>query len=487
MALKKGFNLMRRKKIAVLITLTATLNLFADLTLPTIFTDHMVLQRDQPVPVWGTAPPGSTITVMFADQQKTIATDSDGKWRTELAPMSANAKPQTLTILSSADQTIKIRDVLIGDVWLCSGQSNMAYKMRDEENGAAAIAAASNPLIRLYKTPPAFSKTPAPKINSAWTRCTPETLPDFSAVGYYFGKKMQKELHVPIGLLLSAWGGTRIEPWTPPGGFKGFDSLAAIRKTINDFPARFGADRKKRKQERQHPCVIYNAMIHAHIPFAIKGVIWYQGEANRKDGMLYVDKTAALLKGWRSLWGCDFPFYFVQIAPYQYGNDDAYILPAFWEAQASIVKKIPKTGMAVISDTATLDNIHPPDKRAPGIRLALLALDNTYGRHIVSTGPTFKKLGKPLLGGSTLKIIFSSSKGLTTRDGNPPDCFEIAGADGTFKPAQAEIKGNAVFVSSDEISKPVAVRFAWNKVATPNLINSAGLPCPAFRARLIDP
>lgn len=470
---------MKKLLIAILATLTIALNLSAELTLPTVLTDHMVLQRDQKVPIWGTAEPGSRITVEFAGQKKSTKADDNGKWRVDLDPMQANATPQTMTINSSKDDDIEISDILIGEVWLAGGQSNMQWNLKNSTDGDAAIAASENPLIRLYRTPTVFSQTPKDKIDAVWTPCNPETTPDFSAVAYYFGKKLQEELNVPIGLLQSCWGGSRIEPWTPPCGFEGFDSLADIREQIRNFPVGFGTDPKKAKQERQYPTAMYNAMIHAHIPFAIKGAIWYQGESNHREGMLYVDKTKALLKGWHTLWGYEFPYYFVQIAPFQYGNEDPTVLAEFWETQAAIVKEIPNTGMAVVSDATTLDNIHPPNKVVPGTRLALLALDNTYGKDIVSTGPTFKEMK---LLDNTIEIVFDSAEGLTTRDGKEPDNFEIVGEDGRFKPANAAIKGSSVILSSPDIENPVAMRFAWDKLATPNLMNAAGLPAPAFRA-----
>ncbi|MEA2069148.1 MAG: 9-O-acetylesterase, partial [Verrucomicrobiota bacterium] len=230
---------------------------------------------------------------------------------------------------------------------------------------------------------------------------------------------------------------------------------------------------------QQTPTKLYNGMLHAHIPFAIRGAIWYQGESNHREGMLYVDKTEAMLKGWRKLWGYDFPFYFVQIAPYQYGKEDPEVLAVFWEAEAEIVKTIPQTGMAVVSDYTTLNNIHPPNKEIPGTRLALLAEANDYGMDVVATGPVFQTLEKQ---GHVLKVVFDSAKGLATRDGKSPDWFEVAGKDGAFKKAEAEIIGTSVIVQSSEVAEPLAVRFAWHKLATPNLVNGAGLPAAAFRA-----
>lgn len=485
---------MKKMWLAAIAILATTVNLLAGLTLPTIFSDHMVLQQGQEAPVWGSATPGSQINVQFAGQEKKASADAEGKWRVKLDPMQASADPRTLTITSSQDGKVEIKDVLIGEVWLCAGQSNMEMPMKGFEkplvNGPRDIAAATIPTLRLYRTPRAAAAVPKARIDAEWTVCTPETVKDFSAVAFYFGQKLQEDLDVPVGLWQSAWGGTRIEPWIPPCGYEGIDSLAKFRDQIKKISPDLGKNPKKIRRDRQIPTAIFNGMLQPNVPFAIKGVIWYQGESNyvqdaraHNPMMLYVDKSKALLKGWRSLWGYDFPFYFVQIAPFKYyGDNDATFLPQFWEAQAEIVKEIPKTGMAVVSDATTLNDIHPTNKEVPGKRLALLALDNTYGKDLVSTGPTFKKIKKPLFGGNTLKVVFKSAAGLTTRDGKAPDWFEIAGEDGIWKAANAVIKGDSVILSSPDVQNPVAVRFAWSNLATPNLVNGAGLPTPAFRA-----
>ncbi|MGB0776363.1 MAG: sialate O-acetylesterase, partial [Akkermansiaceae bacterium] len=230
---------------------------------------------------------------------------------------------------------------------------------------------------------------------------------------------------------------------------------------------------------QQAPTKLYNGMIHAHIPFAIKGAIWYQGESNYREGSIYTDKTRALVQGWRKLWGYDFPYYFVQIAPFKYGNDAPEKLAVFWEAQANIVKEIPKTGMVVISDVTTLNNIHPPNKVVPGTRLALHALAKDYGKKVTCTGPVFKKMEKR---GNMMRIEFSEADGLTTRDGKAPDWFELAGADGKFHKAHAKINGKSVILVSPAVKKPLAMRFAWHKLATPNLTNKSGIPAQTFRA-----
>lgn len=459
------------KRFILFIAILSTGCLAAALSLPTIFSDHMVLQRDRAVPVWGKANPGDRIKVEFAGQTQAATAAADGNWRVDLMPLAASAEPRKL-VVSSGDIQIAFEDVLVGEVWLCSGQSNMQWPMNKTENATDAIAAAKHPQIRLYDTPRVPATAPKEKIDAQWKVCTPETVAGFSGTAYYFGRKLQQDLNVPVGLLLSAWGGTRIEPWTPPCGFEGIDTLKEIHRQsqkLTEIP----------KIDQKAPSSLFNGMIHAHVPYAIRGAIWYQGEANHKEGMIYVDKTRALLNGWRKLWGYDFPFYFVQIAPHGYGTENPEILPVFWEAESEIVKTIPKTGMAVIHDYATTNNIHPPNKEIPGTRLALLAEANDYGMKVVSTGPAFQALEKQ---GGKLKVIFSSAAGLTTRDGKAPDWFEVAGKEGGFKPAEAKIEGDSVIVQSSEAAEPVAVRFAWHKLAMPNLMNGAGLPAPAFRA-----
>ncbi|VGO18370.1 Ig-like domain-containing protein [Pontiella sulfatireligans] len=454
------------KKIKNIIMISVALLLFApcgfagSLTLPTTFADHMVLQRDQAVPVWGTASSEAEVTVEFSGQIKTTIAEYDGRWRVDLDALSASATAQTL-IVSSGGQTTVITDVLVGEVWLCSGQSNMDWNLR--ETGG------DYPLIRIYNAPHVYSATPQETIAATWDVCTPVTAEDCSAVAYYFAVKLQEELGVPIGLLRSALGGTKIEPWTPPEGFYNMDSLTDIVAEMNNLTDENATE--------QSPSALYNGMIHAHVPYAMRGAIWYQGESNRGDGMLYRDKTEALLNGWRERWGEAFPYYFVQLA--SYGAVATNVLPEFWEAQSAIVATIPNTGMAVITDASDLDRIHPADKLTPGTRLALLALDNTYGQDIVSTGPVFQTLEST---NGTLEVYFDSAVGLTTRDALAPDWFEIAGSDDVFSSAVAGIVDEHVVLSSPSVPAPVSVRFAWSSIAMPNLVNGAGLVASAFRA-----
>ena len=509
-----------RSLFVVLLMLLFSFSCYAvELSVPTIFTDNVILQREKPVPVWGKAAVGATVKVEFGRQQKIGVANEEGSWRVELAALQASSKPQSL-LISSGNEEIKIDNVLVGEVWFCSGQSNMELALRDCENAKEAMASANNPDIRLYYTPRVHSGKPLDRIDSKWEVCTPDSIERFSGVAYFFGRKLNKDLDVPVGLLLSSWGGTRIDPWIPPCGFSGIEAVAhldtIVQNSLPDNPVykdklnqyledldKWMAVSKQAVENEEYisappvfpselilgdnnydPTRLYNGMIHAHVPFPVRGAIWYQGEANHHDGMEYVDKTRALLNGWYKVWGYEFPFYFVQITPYQYGNEDPEILARFWEVQSQIVKDIPNTGMAVVSDYTTINNIHPPNKLIPGERLALLAEANTYGMDVICTGPVFREIK---LDGDVVRVYFDNAEGLTTNNGKAPDWFEVAGIDREFEKAETCIDGSTVVVKSAEVPEPKVVRFAWHKLATPNLVNVAGIPAAAFRAGKFPP
>jgi hypothetical protein len=446
--------------------------------LPSIFSDHMVLQRERPVPVWGSAEAGSNVTVEFAGQVKTATADDDGKWRVDLDPMPASSKPQILTVSCNRQSEIinrKFSDVLVGEVWYCSGQSNMDFPIKKTENAAAVMAAADYPLIRLLNTPRQIAGEPTDILSAQWEVCSPETVGSCSGVAYYFGLKIFQDLNVPVGLFKSAWGGTRIEPWIPACGYATEESLAkhyqiALNASEMDLTA---------KGAIKIPSVLHNGMVAGHIPYAIRGVIWYQGESNRFDRENYIAKTRALLNGWYELWGYEFPFLFVQIAPFEYWHNKPKNLPGFWEIQTEISRTVSNTWMTVVNDAATLDDIHPPNKEVPGSRLALLAEANVYGMDVDCFGPVFQSLEK---NDDRLTVQFDYSEGLTTRDGEAPDWFEIAGTNGVFCSATAAISNGAVVLYAADVADPVSIRFAWDELAMPNLMNGAGLPTSAFRA-----
>lgn len=482
------------RQFSQLLTLTAGLAAFsarADVKLPAIFGDHMVLQRDQKVPVWGWADEDELVIVQFRDQ--VVQTRAKGgKWRVDLAPMKASSAGKDFLVLGK--NRAELKDVVVGEVWFCSGQSNMEMTIGSSKNAKDEIAAANNPRIRHFKVPHVTSTKPETEVKTTggWQLTSPEVAGSFTAVGYFFAREIQKDLDVPIGLIGCNWGGTRIEPWTPPVGFQQVPALKSISTNLVNFPQKTAAKSKDGKPvigadgkpvmtiNQQSALAIYNAMVHPLIPYAIRGALWYQGESNNGEGMLYFEKKKALIGGWRTLWGQGaFPFLFVQLAPYNYGPARAEALPGIWEAQTATLS-IPNTGMAVTTDISTLSNIHPPDKQEVGRRLALWALAKTYGKPVKShASPLYDSLK---IEGGKARIAFKNAEGgLKSRDGQPLNWFTIAGADKQFVAAQAEISGNSVVVSAPGVAKPVAVRFGWNQLAEPNLANAAGLPASPFR------
>lgn len=502
------------------LTLLAFLSVFssasAAVKLPSIFTDHMVLQRDKAVPVWGKAAPGEEVVVEFAGQKKTTTADAAGKWQVKLDPLSANAEPQVLKA-----GNVAVQDVLVGEVWLASGQSNMEWEMQMKEDSKADIPNTTHPNLRLIEVPKTTALTPQDDVPTAWTRSSPETAASFSAIGYYFGLKLHEELKVPVGIVLSAWGGTRIEPWTSQEGFEAVPELkdfaASNRATLpgsDDYRAanekHLSAVEKWAQAAREAlakkqavpalpaqpqalvagagtPTALYNAMIHPLVPFAIRGAIWYQGESNHGEGFVYTDKTKALLASWRSVFQQpELPFYFVQIAPFQYGTEDVEILPQFWQAQRECLK-IPNTGMAVITDIGEVPDIHPAKKKEVARRLSLWALAKTYGHsEIDPNGPLYASYS---IKGTAIRVKFDHAKsGLVSRDGKPLSHFELAGRDGLFHPAEAKIDGESVLITSTKVPEPRRARFGWSKLAIHNLVDKDGLPATAFHTHWpIDP
>ncbi len=489
---------------------------YSGVTLPRVIGSNMVLQRDMQAPIWGWAAPGEEVTVTLTAEAEdvesvsttTAVTDPDGNWQVKLPAMAAGG-PYTLRIKGS--NTLELTNVLFGEVWVCSGQSNMQWTVNISNNSEEEIAAAIYPKIRLFNIPQVPSGLPQQDVEADWYETTPETIPHFSAVAYYFGRKLYKNLDIPIGLINTSWGGTRIEPWTPPVGLAGVPALAAINKEVEDIQANYRAKlsdkvnaiedwiaetRKALETDAQlkpmpdntHPLMdhgrptsLYNGMVHPIVPYAIRGALWYQGESNLRDGMLYHEKMKALINGWREVWGQgDFPFYFVQLAPFNYGGRNAspFFLPQIWEAQTTTLV-LPNTGMAVTTDIGNLRDIHPRNKQDVGRRLALWALAKDYGREdVIYSGPLYKSMA---VEGNTIRLTFNHiGSGLTSRDEEPLTWFQIAGEDKEFVEAAAIIDGDTVVVSSETVENPVAVRFGWHQSAEPNFVNKEGLPASPF-------
>lgn len=460
------------KKVFIFIFATLSLTVIAEVKLPNLFRHHMVLQRNVNIPVWGWASPGEKIEVSINKAKRAITTKKDGRWMVKL-PAMAEGGPFQMKIKGSENQIV-IKDILIGEVWLCSGQSNMVFQVRRSSNADKAIAESKISDLRLFNVWKNCQSKPENQLNKGeWFISSPKRTPHFSAVAYFFGKEIHSKLKVPVGIITSAWSGTRIDTWIPKEGYKSSSTLKDIIKN---------KDSKQKKEENQ-PSVLFNGMINPLIPFPVRGIIWYQGEGNRGDGMLYADKMKALITSWRSLWhNKDMPFYFVQIAPFKYTWGKPETLPELWEAQNWVAKNIPHTAMAVINDLGDLKDIHPANKAPVGKRLADLALNKTYGmKAIACDSPTFKSLR---IMGNKAVVRFANAKGLKTRDGKAPDCFEICGKDGVYHSANATIKRDTVILRSPSVAKPVNVRFAWDMTAMPNLVNAAGMPVGAFRVKL---
>ncbi|MBA4387323.1 MAG: 9-O-acetylesterase [Verrucomicrobia bacterium] len=480
-----------------------------ELRLPRIFGDNMVLQRDAQVQVWGWAHPDAEITVKIAGQECRTKANGRGKWSLKLDAVKAGGPHEM--VVSAGNESVTFKNVLIGEVWVCSGQSNMQFTLGSAANSKEAIADAQYPQIRHITVSTVNSRIPLDDLvlSAPWTVCDPKTAGSFTAVGYFFGRELHKNLQVPVGLIHSSWGGTMIEPWTPPAGFASVSNFEAVAKDVvktevqcrKDVAAMLDridawslATRKAIAEGEPLPLApntsslyqgggasgIYNAMISPLLPFTIRGAIWYQGESNLGNGLLYRKRMEALIAGWRKVWGLgDFPFYFVQIAPYKYNAAQPQQLPLLWQAQTASLE-IPNTGMAVITDVGEANDIHPKKKQEVGTRLALWALAKTYAKdNVVYSGPLYKSMA---IEDGKIRISFNHvGGGLVARDGKPLDWFEIAGDDKKFSQARAEVDGETVVVSSEQVAKPVAVRFGWNNIAMPNLTNKEGLPASPFK------
>jgi sialate O-acetylesterase len=486
---------------SLLATLLLVPSLHAAVKLPLVFSDHMVLQRDAPVPVWGWADAGEEITVAFAGQTKKAKADAKGDWAVTLDPMPASGEPRELT---AGNQ--KCADVLVGEVWLASGQSNMELAVKDTLNPEAVAAAADFPRLRLFKTRASIAFTPKADVaGGPWTVCSPQTAASFSAVAYFFARELQQRLGVPVGVVVSCWGNTQAHAWMSR------ETLAALPETRNGQAAWLDEVRAvpdgETKFEEHHrewargsnnrpkdaPPVTqtfskkvqagaYNAMIAPLQRLRIRGVIWYQGESDAyKDPQAYRAIFPALVRSWRQAWGIgDFPFLYVQLANHLARLKEPGEGP--WaelrEAQTLALRE-PNTAMAVAVDLGGDGaNIHPKNKEDVGRRLALGARAVAYGEKIEHSGPLYESMK---IEGTAVRLRFTHAEGLAAKDNAPLTGFAIAGADKKFVWADAKVDGNCVVVSSAKVPAPVAVRYAWGDNPECNLINAAGLPASPFR------
>ncbi len=445
----------------------------AAVRLPNVIGDSMVLQQKTETPVWGWADAGEKVTVTIGDEKHEATADEAGNWRVKLAARDASKEPVEIKI-NGANNEITITDVLVGEVWICSGQSNMEWGVNGAANPQQEIAAADYPNIRLFNVPGHTKHgQPQPNTPGAWQACSPQTVAGFSAVGYYFGRELHKDLDVPIGLIGTNWGGTRIQPWTPPAGFEAVEEV-------------------KNQNGQGDSSHIYNAMVHGLAPFAVRGAIWYQGESNAGEGLRYEYLQKALVRGWRSVFqNDDLSFIWVQLANFQQPSND----PAGggWgpvrEGQRRALAE-PKTGMAVIIDIGEAGDIHPKNKQDVGKRLALWALGNDYGKNVVYSGPLYKN---HQITGNKVTIEFDHVGGglmIGKKQGLEPtqevkdgklNRFSLRDQDGKWHWAEASIEGNTVVVSSPEVKEPTAVRYGYeSNPVDANLYNKEGLPASPF-------
>jgi sialate O-acetylesterase len=461
-------------KILPVIILSAFFSgkLYSGIKLPSIFGDNMVLQQQSDVAVWGKAAPGASVTVKTSWNGKSWSAraDNNGYWKLKVSTPSAGG-PYTVTI--SDGKPVTLKNVMIGEVWICSGQSNMEMPMKGYRNqpitgSNECVATCSNDQIRLITVPRVTSLIPLDDFTGSWKLCEPENVIDFSATAYFFGLMLNKTLKVPVGLICTAWGGTRIEPWISEAGIKNFDWVKLPDKSQDP-----------KTYNQQTPTVLFNAMINPLAGYGIRGAIWYQGESNRNEPKQYQKLLPGLADNWRSVWGIgEFPFYYVQIAPFEYGPTG--INSAFLrEAQLKAVSEGKNMGMACIMDTGEIDNIHPANKKAAGDRLAYQALVKTYGKKgIACDGPVLKEMK---IEGSLIKLTFDNAPNGIMSIGKELHCFEVAGANKRFYPAKAFVTNEGITLFCPPVAAPVAVRYAFRDFIVGDLFNIEGIPTSSFR------
>jgi sialate O-acetylesterase len=496
------------RKFSMSLLLLAGIAAQAEVHLTPVITDHAVLQRDRPIHLWGDATAGEQISISFHDQKATATTNSEGLWEVWLRPESAGG-PYTLSLHGSSDLTRS--DLLVGDVWFASGQSNMEMPLAGFvnsaiiQNSAEEIAQANYPQMRLLRMENTASALPQSTINAVWQVCTPDTAKSFSAVGYFFARAIQQKEHVPIGVIDSSWGGTPINAWIS------MDGLSADASLMPAFAAQAHFAAKQAQSDRLHaaemradaeakakgqpapthpwrpysgswtPANLFNGMVSPFVPYAVKGFLWYQGESDSEPerANLYARTLPALIADWRAQWGLgNLPFLYVQIS--SFGAKP----PSDWGQVRDSERRtlaVTNTGMAVTLDVGLKDNVHPPDKQTVGARLALAGRAVAYGETgLVYSGPLYRQTTRQ---GSDVEVWFDDAEGLNAKGGDLKG-FELAGADGHFVDATAKIQGSTVVVSSPEVSDPQQVRYAWANFTDANLYNGAALPASTFMAKV---
>lgn len=494
------------KILLLLLVLSSKLSLSAQVKLPALVSDNMVLQQNAKVNLWGWASPNEKINIQlgWSNLPVNVTADAEGNWKTTVDTPKGGETAYNITI--EASNKITLKNILIGEVWLCSGQSNMFFPVGREEgtwktgvkNYEEEVKNAVFPNIRLFTVALNASAKPLEDVTGSWRICSPESIKTFSAVAYFFGRDLYQKLNVPIGLISTSWGGTKAEAWTAQNVLEEDVAFLPILQedaknekvyqekleayylalTNERIASAANAPKSQLKKPKKEPnktsYVLYNAMLHPLVNYTIKGAIWYQGESNSGKAYLYRSLFPTMVKSWREEWKQgEFPFYYVQITPHKGQNAEIR------EAQLMSLKTIPNSGMVVTTDVGDAQNIHPIDKQTVGYRLALIARAKTYGENkLVYSGPIFNhmKIKK-----QKAQLFFDYADSGLKKTGDTLKEFEIAGNDQVFYPAEAKIEGKTIIVTSPKVKEPAAVRFAWKAVPEPNLFNNENLPASPFR------
>ncbi len=502
--------------VSCLIVSCGATNAPAEVRLPAVISDNMALQRDQPIPIWGWADAGETVTVTLAGRSVSAKTTSDRRWQVTLPKLGAQSNPLEMMVRGSSGTSRVVKNVVVGEVWLATGPSNIHWAVRRCDNAKQEIATARHPKIRFFTVGRKAADGPQADCAGSWIECSPKTVGGVSGVGYFFARRLHKDLGVPVGMLQSFWGGSRIEAWTSreaieaepalkpildwwaehlakfePGkieaGYreklKRWQQAAASAKTKGKKPPKKPSPPEDPRTSRHRPACLYNGMIAPLIPYGMRGVISYQGLGNLFWAQYSHVLMPTMIHDWRRRWGQgDFPFGMVQPAPYPCdrrpkSGPDAYAL--LRESQLLLLSTVPNTGVAPTMDIGDPSVLHFTNKQDVGRRMTAWALATVYGRSLAYSGPVYKSMS---VEGDRVRIHFShADSGLSTKDGNPPTHFTVAGRDKVFHPAAAAIEGTTVVVKSDTVPHPVAVRFAWSDTSVPNLFNGDGLPASLFR------
>ncbi len=480
----KQFSVVAVTVVSSLVAMATALPARADVKLPAIFSDHAVLQRDLKLPVWGWADPGEEVTVSIAGQTHKTKADDKGKWRVTLEPLSVG---DPLQLVVEGKNKLERNDLLVGEVWLCSGQSNMEWPVSLSTNADLEIAAADHPQIRIVRVKGPGRQEPVEDFDGAWRVCSPESIPGFSAVGYYFGRELQDQIHVPIGLIDDSWGGSTCEAWIRRDRLENNPMYEALLQRWDQMAAEYEKDKDPQKGAalvaNHRPANLYNARVMPVLGYGIRGAIWYQGESNASRAYQYREMFPLMISSWREDWKQgDFPFYFVQLADFK--DEVAAPGESDWaelrESQTMTLDKLPNTGQAVIIDIGDAADIHPKNKLEVGRRLARWALAKDYGVKVPYQSPRYDSMEKK--DGAIVVKFKDLHDGLRTLDAKQVQGFAIAGEDKKWYPAEATIEGtDKVVVKSNDVPNPVAVRYAWADNPVCNLYDKSGLPATPFR------